>query len=133
MLINNVNLNINFYKPKESNKDTTIIFTHGMAEYSKSYEEVALFFQNKGFHVITYDVRGHGKSEGKRGYVKSYMDFVNDLKEIVNLAYKETKNVFLAGHSMGGLITNLYASIYNNVKGVINTATPTEYSKNLKK
>ena len=83
MLINNVNLNINFYKPKESNKDTTIIFTHGMAEYSKSYEEVALFFQNKGFHVITYDVRGHGKSEGKRGYVKSYMDFVNDLKEIV--------------------------------------------------
>lgn len=130
MLINNKFLNVNFYE--QHTNDTTIIFTHGLGEYSKSYEEAAKFFHKNGFSVITYDIRGHGKSEGERGSVDSYKSFINDLDALVNIAYKNTKNVFLVGHSMGGVITNLYTSINNNVDGVIITASPTTYMSDLR-
>lgn len=130
MEINNNNLNVNIFL--ETKKDTTLIFTHGLGEYSKSYKETATFFNEKGFNVITYDIRGHGKSDGKRGSVNSYKDFIKDLDELVKLAYKKTKYVFLIGHSMGGIITNIYTSLNNNVDGVIITASPTTYLTNMR-
>ena len=33
--------------------------------------------------MITYDLRGHGKSGGERGYVKSFHDHIDDLHEVV--------------------------------------------------
>ena len=129
MILNDVFINVNIYNASKDIKDTTLIFTHGLGEYSKSYNEVARFFQNEGFNVLTYDIRGHGKSSGKRGYIKTYQHFLDDLKELVSFAYSKTSKVFLVGHSMGGLITNLYASTYNNVDGVIITASPTNYLK----
>src|SRR5690554_1338114 len=132
MILNDVFINVNLFTPEKSNKETTLIFTHGLGEYSKSYVEVANFFKEEGFNVITYDIRGHGKSSGKRGYIKSYQNFLDDLKELVNYAYSNTKKVFLVGHSMGGLITNLYTSLNNNVDGVIITASPTTYLKDIK-
>src|SRR5690625_2382014 len=113
MLINDNFLNVNLFK--ETKKDTTLIFTHGLGEYSKSYEETAKYFNELGFYVITYDIRGHGKSEGERGSIGSFKLFLDDLNELVNFAYKNTNKVFLVGHSMGGVITNLYTSINNNV------------------
>src|SRR5690554_2052364 len=132
MILNDHFINVEIYN-KNITKDTTLIFTHGLGEYSKSYVEVAEFFENNGFQAIIYDIRGHGKSEGKRGYIKSYNDFIDDLDSLVRYAYKTTKKVFLVGHSMGGLITNLYQSLNNNVDGVIITASPTTYLQNMEK
>jgi len=130
MIINDSFVNTNEYN--SNNKlDTTIIITHGLAEYSKSYINAALAFEKAGFNVITYDLRGHGKTRGKRGYVKSYKDFVNDLDTLVKYAYKETNYVYLIGHSMGGVITNIYTAINNSVDGVIITASPTNFLKEL--
>ncbi len=128
ILINN--LNVNIYKP--NNIKGSIIFTHGIAEYSKSYHEIANYFLSNDYLVITYDLRGHGRTRGKRGYVKSYHILLNDLKTLVDKAKTYHDNVFLVGHSLGGVITNLYASIYNNVNGVIISSSPTTYLKELK-
>lgn len=130
MLINNNFLNVNLFE--ETKKDTTIIFTHGLGEFSKSYEETAKYFNDLGFYVITYDIRGHGKSQGDRGSIDSYKSFISDLDELVKFAYKNTNKVFLVGHSMGGIITNIYTSINNSVDGVIITASPTTYMSDLK-
>lgn len=123
-------LNINIYKPKEIKG--SIIFTHGIAEYSKSYDEIANFFKDNNYLVITYDLRGHGKTKGKRGYVKSYQLLLDDLKMLVNKAKEYHNKVFLVGHSLGGVITNLYASINNDINGVIISSSPTTYLKELK-
>ena len=132
MIINDSFININKYLAKENKNDTTLVFTHGLAEYSKSYIEIATFFQEKGFNVITYDLRGHGKSFGKRGDIESYQEYLDDLNEIVIMAKKLSSKVFLVGHSMGGIITNLYTSLNNNVNGVIISSSPTDYLDRVK-
>ena len=131
MIINDTFVNVNEYN-NNIKLDTTIIITHGLGEYSKSYTETALKLESLGYNVITYDLRGHGKTRGKKGYVNSYNEFLGDLDYLVNYSYTKTKKVFLIGHSMGGLITNLYTSLNNNVDGVIITASPTSYIKDLK-
>ncbi len=123
-------LNVNIFKPKLIKG--CIIFTHGIAEYSKSYQEIANFFKDNNYLVITYDLRGHGKTSGKRGYVKDYHLLIDDLKMLVTVAKKYNENTFLIGHSLGGLITNLYASIYNDIKGVVISSSPTTYLTELR-
>lgn len=127
MIINKTFIYVKQYNAVNNNKDTTIIITHGLAAYSKSYIETAEYFVKQGFNVITYDLRGHGRSLGKRGSIDSYKTYLKDLHELVLLAKKEVSNIYLIGHSLGGVITNLYALKYNNVDGVIIAASPTDY------
>lgn len=126
------NINYNLFSPLKLNKDATVIFTHGIAEYSKSYFEFAETLKNEGYHVITYDLRGHGKSKGERGTVDSYKILLEDLDYLVKKAYTKTKKVFLYGHSLGGVITNLYISKGNVVDGIIISASPIKLTPLLK-
>lgn len=125
MLINNAFININRYLAEE-NKGTLII-THGLAEHSQRFNNVAEKIVDNGFNVVTYDIRGHGKSQGKRGSIKSYKLFVEDLNTIIKIEKKYNSNVYLLGHSMGGLITNLYLLEYGSVSGAIIVASPLDY------
>lgn len=127
MIINNTFINVNEYFAKNNVHDATIIITHGLAEYSKYYDEIAKYLQTNDFNVITYDLKGHGKSFGKRGSINSYKEYLKDLSELVSYAKKKTKKVYLIGHSLGGVITNLYVLKYGNVDGVIISSSPTFY------
>lgn len=49
-----------FYKPK--NKNITFIFLHGVASLKEEWKNFAQFLHSKGFGVLIYDLRGHGKS-----------------------------------------------------------------------
>ena len=99
-----------------------IVCHHGIMVNSKFYDKFSKEANNLNIIVYRYDARGHGKSEGKRGYVKSIFEMVEDLKIIIDLAKKENPNVpvFTMGHSMGGHVNALFGTKYpNQVKGVI--------------
>jgi len=127
MLINNAFININRFKALEDKG--TLIITHGLAEHSGRFEDIAKRIVNEGYNVITHDLRGHGKSQGKRGSIKSYKLFIEDLNTIIKLEKKSNPNqkIYLLGHSMGGLITNLYNIEYGKVDGAIIVASPLDY------
>ena len=57
----------------------TLVMTHGMAEHSESYQFLAHGLEKYKINLSVWDLRGHGKSDGKRGYVDQFMDYVNDL------------------------------------------------------
>ncbi len=117
---------------KANHPQATIIITHGLAQHSDDYKNVAKQFNKAGYHVMLYDLRGHGRSQGKRGSIKYYEDYLNDLDFIYTYCEK-TFNfpVFLIGHSMGGILTNLYALKNPNLKGVIISAAPYQTPKSL--
>jgi alpha-beta hydrolase superfamily lysophospholipase len=99
-----------------------IILNHGFAEHLDRYDYVTEKLVEANYGVYRYDLRGHGRTKGESGHINSYVDFIEDCNEMVDLAKKEYKDLplFMLGHSMGGFITCLYGLIYpNKLKGQI--------------
>lgn len=115
------------------NEKSRIFIVHGICEHSGRYEHLAKQFNENGISVITYDLRGHGKSEGKRGYIKDYQQHLYDLDEIIKEYDNNEVKRYLLGHSLGGLIAHLYMISNNqNIDGLIASGAPTNYLKSVK-
>ena len=84
---------------------------HAFGEHSGRYERWAGLFVKKGFAVLTSDLIGHGKSDGKRGYVKNYQVLLDQ----IDLQLQKSDEIFkdspriLYGHSMGGNLVMNYS------------------------
>jgi alpha-beta hydrolase superfamily lysophospholipase len=89
------------------NPTGTLVVTHGLSEHSECYSHFAEGMVGKGWDVLAWDLRGHGRSEGKRGFVESFEDFSRDLACLVEVLQRDKaiqkKPMVLVGHSMGGL------------------------------
>lgn len=86
------------------------VMTHGLAEHSECYHGLAKILVDDGWQVFAWDMRGHGRSEGKRGYVKDLSYFIDDLEIFHNMVVKQAggQNIVMFGHSLGGLVTTRY-------------------------
>ena len=99
-----------FYRswiPKDCKKIFCII--HGLGEHSGRYEHVATFLTQHKIGVFALDLRGHGKSKGKKGHANKIELLINDIEELLKKARSEYLDLpmYLFGHSMGGnLVAN---------------------------
>lgn len=81
---------------------------HGYGDHSGRYEHLMLWLAQRGIAVSAFDLRGQGRSSGKRGFVVRWEDYLADLKQF--LALDELRQgdrrppLFLLGHSHGGLV-----------------------------
>jgi alpha-beta hydrolase superfamily lysophospholipase len=94
--------------------DTTprgvVVVSHGSAEHARRYDHVAERFGESGLVTYALDHRGHGRSGGKRVYLRDLSEYTDDFHTLVGIAAKrhpELKRVVL-GHSMGGGIVFAY-------------------------
>lgn len=85
-----------------------VLLTHGLGEHSGRYGHVARFFAESGYRLCTYDLRGHGRSHGRRGHIKRYGELLDDLEMALGYHRREGVPMFLYGHSLGGQITLNY-------------------------
>ena len=84
---------------------------HGSAAHAHWFDFVAPGF-TQDYHVIALDMRGHGDSDWDRSATPEYnydryAADVHALTEKLNL-----RDFILAGHSMGGLLSIVYAATY---------------------
>ena len=82
---------------------------HGFGEHSGRYAPMAQALGAENIAVISIDLRGHGRSAGKRGVTRDYADFLADIKVLEQKCREAYPNlpIILYGHSMGGgLILN---------------------------
>ncbi len=96
--------------PAQSPK-ATLVVVHGLKEHSGWYDGVARKWAEAGYAVHAFDLRGHGRSEGRRAFVRSFDEFVDDLT-IFTTRVREREGarpLFVFGHSIGGAITTLFA------------------------
>lgn len=85
-----------------------VVVTHGYAEHCGRYHEVANVIAQAGWAALTYDVRGHGKSPGARGFIASFHEYTDDLRAVMKVARElvpAPAPLVLLGHSHGSLIT----------------------------
>lgn len=81
-----------------------VMLIHGLAEHSGRYQYLAERLVAAGYGVYALDHRGHGRSGGKRVYVKSYDELLTDLatfRALIENRHPDRPLVVL-GHSMGG-------------------------------
>lgn len=88
----------------DSDPTAVVMLIHGLGEHSGRYAHVAEALNDAGVAVHALDHRGHGKSEGKRVFVKSYDEFMRDLVQFRTHIEHEHPDLplILLGHSMGG-------------------------------
>ena len=85
-----------------------VVLVHGYAEHSGRYEHVAERFTAGGYAIHTFDLRGHGRSEGEpRVSVRSIDEHTGDVERFVAAVREREAGLplFLLGHSMGGAIS----------------------------
>lgn len=100
----------------------TILILHGLAEHYRRYDYITSKFVANNFNIYRYDHRGHGDSDGKRGYVDDVHTFAKDLKIVIDLIKEENPSLplFILGQGMGGHIMSILGGQYDNlVNGMI--------------
>lgn len=102
------------YLPDSKNPKAILVFCHGYGEHIGRYDAVFSQIADAGVAVHSFDQIGHGKSEphgsDDRCYIQSVEYLVDDVYtflEQVKLSYIQSPPMFMAGHSMGGLVATL--------------------------
>lgn len=82
-----------------------VLIVHGLGEHSGRYQQLAQWFNQRGYAVRSYDQRGHGMTPGPRGALRHGDDLLEDLATVYNdYASSSPHPPLLLGHSMGGLV-----------------------------
>ncbi|MGI1803091.1 alpha/beta fold hydrolase [Limosilactobacillus reuteri] len=108
-----------------------VIVVHGLAEYAGRFDPIASFLLQHNCNVFRYDQIGHGKTVGKRGFMKSPDDLSENLKLIVDQTKNEYPDfpLFIIGHSMGGEAVLLYAAKYPHTADGLVVTDPVSVAK----
>ena len=82
-----------------------MVLIHGLFLNSDCWKFQLPSFESK-HHVLRFDLRGHGKSTKpkKRFTIRNYVDDILSLLNHINW----TKELYLVGHSLGGMIALVY-------------------------
>ena len=113
-----------YWAPEDLAKGV-ICLVHGIGEHSSRYGHVAEKLVANKYAMLTSDLRGCGKSQGKRGHIPSYDALLEDIELLIEAAARLFPNlpVVLYGHSLGGSLV-LYYDMHrkNKLLGLICTS-----------
>lgn len=100
-----------------------IAVVHGLGAHSGIFGNLVKFFGDRNYAVYAMDLRGHGRSEGQRGYINNWSEYREDLGIFHQLIETREANLplFLLGQSLGGTIALDYVLHYPhlNLPGLI--------------
>jgi alpha-beta hydrolase superfamily lysophospholipase len=91
---------------------SVLVIAHGFGEHGGCYEHVARALGPAlELDVVAFDQRGHGRSAGRRGVVREFMDLAGDVAAGLAWAASERPGLprYLLGHSNGGLLALVLA------------------------
>lgn len=106
---------------QDEKSDKWVIIAHGYTSSHEDVQPIALNFYNKGYNVLTPDMRAHGNSEGKyigmgwldRKDMLLWIDYV--------LSLDSNSQIVLYGESMGGATVMMTSGedLPSNVKAIV--------------
>lgn len=114
------------WKAASPRAGVTVLLVHGLCEHCGRYDAVGEYFTSRGVPVLAFDLRGHGQSDGPRGHVDRFEDYVGDVmffRDFVGARHPSDK-VVLLGHSMGGLIALATAEAHSEAFACVVASAP---------
>lgn len=118
-LITEDGLHLNgWFIPAKKKPKGTIIYLHGVGDCKTAGVPLARVFHKEGFHVLLYDSREHGESEGfycTYGYYEK-----NDVSVAIEFLKKRVRTgaIGIFGTSMGAAVAIQAAAIDSRIKAV---------------
>jgi alpha-beta hydrolase superfamily lysophospholipase len=104
-----------------------VVVSHGLGEHSGRYANLVDTLCPMGASLWAHDHRGHGRSQGKRGHVNDFNDYVRDLNQLIAMAratQPEGRPLILIGHSMGGLVALSFVRQYPRIVDGLIVSSP---------
>jgi alpha-beta hydrolase superfamily lysophospholipase len=92
-----------FAPPAGSPTRAAVVMIHGFSAHCGAFRHVAGDLAGAGFAVTAFDCRGHGRSQGRHGYVRRFGDYAADLHRVLEHARQRSPGapVVVAAHSQG--------------------------------
>jgi alpha-beta hydrolase superfamily lysophospholipase len=112
--------------PAAGDARATVVLVHGLAATKDNPElvAVAVALQERGFNVLAYDARGHGKSGG----ICTLGDLErHDVAAAVERARHSGLPVVVVGASMGGIAVLRHAADDPGLAGVVTVSSPADW------
>ena len=100
-------LHVQVFKPKLDKIQGTVCLLHGYLEHSGIYQPIIREILEQGFSVITYDLPGHGLSNGSPASIQNfdhYQQVLMAVYQYVKHADQLPKPWVGIGQSTGGAI-----------------------------
>ncbi|CAI9286085.1 unnamed protein product [Lactuca saligna] len=108
----------------ETGSKEIVIICHGF-QCTKEYSmmvDLALALEKQGITVFRFDFSGNGESEGSFEF-GNYSKEVDDLKALIQHFTAANRVITsIIGHSKGGNVVVLYASLHHDIKTVVNVS-----------
>jgi alpha-beta hydrolase superfamily lysophospholipase len=92
-----------------------LVLVHGYGDHAGRYADVMTWLASHGVACHAFDLRGHGRSSGRRAFVRRWDEYLDDLDAM--LSPKKASGpfcdgddgapLFVLGHSHGGLVVSV--------------------------
>ena len=86
-----------------------MLLVHGVHDHCHSWDWLAQPLR-RHYHVVAPDLRGHGDSAWTLGSPYSYLEYVQDITQLVR--QRSLAPVAVVAHSLGGTIASVYAGAF---------------------
>lgn len=84
-----------------------LLLVHGLGDHGDLHPTVAALAAARRWHLVAPDLRGHGRSPGRRGHVRRFADLVADARAGLDTLAAEVPPptpLAVLGASLGGLV-----------------------------
>ncbi len=98
-----------------------LAIVHGLGAHSGRYSNVVKQLVPQQYAVYSFDLRGHGRSPGQRGYINAWSEFREDLLAFLKLIQSQQPGypIFLLGHSLGAVVVLDYVLQYPHEASIL--------------
>lgn len=119
------------FKPSNKEVQGTWLHLHGYFDHSASYPSLQAWVLKQNWAYLSYDLLGHGLSNGKRTTIKNFNQYQAALDELVNLLETENwpKPWVLSGFSTGGALALQQQLTHKKFAGLVLLAPLVEPDK----
>jgi len=116
--------------PGKDRQYPTIMILHGFTGYKEEahFEELERILVKNGFAVIRFDASGSGNSGGSFEKDYSMSNYLKDIKSVYDylqkLEFVNKEKIGIVGHSMGGLLSIVFASLRPEIYACVSISSP---------
>lgn len=94
-----------------------VLHIHGINEHSGRHRGTFHALNEIGIEVIRFDLRGFGRSGGRRQFVERFEEYADDAAAVYGWICRELDDLplYVMGHSMGGAVATFFAAHYDRL------------------